>query len=236
MSEPRRDLLYRFTFQDGAVREFPVRLDPRTLKVELRPRSSYPDWTKLSFCRCPNCPFTEDVRPRCPTAESVLDVVEFFQDRHSYEKALVEIVTPARTTQKRAALSEGASSLLGLLMPTGGCPILGLLRPNVLTHLPFATIDETAFRTLAMYLLAQFFVSQRGGSGDWTLARIGSFIEEVHLVNRHFSLRLGSTCLKDANLNAVSRLDAFAHLTDRIVRCKGEDLAPLFDDYLVPPA
>ena len=236
MADPARAFLYRFTFQDGSLREFPVDLDPGTLRARPRPRSSYPDWTKLSFCRCPNCPFPVDSRPRCPTAESVLDVVEAFQDRRSYETALVEIVTPARTTQKRATLSEGVSALLGLLMATGGCPILGLLRPNVLTHLPFASIDETAFRTLAMYLLAQFFVSQRGGKGDWTLARIGEFLEEVHLVNRHFSERLGSTCLKDANLNAVSRLDAFAHLTDRVARGKGGDLVPLFDDYFAPPA
>ena len=231
MAEPGRTFRYRFTLQDGSILEFPVDLDPVTLRIKLRPRSSYPDWAKLAFCQCPNCPFPLDARPRCPTAESLVDVVEAFQDRRSYETALVEIVTPARTTRKRATLSEGVSALLGLLMATSGCPVLGLLRPNVLTHLPFATIDETAFRTLAMYLLAQFFVSQRGGPGDWTLARIGKFIEEVHLVNRHFSERLGSTCLKDANLNAVSRLDAFAHLTDRIARCKGGELAPLFDDY-----
>jgi hypothetical protein len=117
-------------------------------------------------------------------------------------------------------------------MPTGGCPILGLLRPNVLTHLPFATVDETVFRTLAMYLLAQFFVSQRGGKGDWTFSRIEKFIEDIHLINRHFSGRLSSTCLKDANLNAVSRLDVFAYLTDGAARRKGGKFAALFDCYL----
>jgi hypothetical protein len=116
-------------------------------------------------------------------------------------------------------------------MPTGGCPILGMLRPNVLTHLPFATIDETVFRTLAMYLLAQFFVTQRGGKGDWTLSHIEQFLDDIHLINRHFSERLSSTCLKDANVNAVSRLDVFAYLTDGAARRKGGGLSSLFDDY-----
>jgi hypothetical protein len=234
MAEAAPTLLYRFTFLDGAVLEFPVELDPVTFRVRLRPRSSYPAWAKLSFCQCPNCPFTEVERPRCPTAESVLDVVEAFQDRRSFEKALVEIVTPARTTRKQVTLSEGVSALLGALMPTGGCPILGMLRPNVLTHLPFATIDETVFRTLAMYLLAQFFVSQRGGKGDWKLAHIEKFLDDIHVINRHFSERLSSTCLKDANVNAVSRLDVFAYLTDGVARRKGGGLSSLFDDYPAP--
>ncbi|MFA6317694.1 MAG: hypothetical protein WC943_09780 [Elusimicrobiota bacterium] len=206
-------LVYRFTLKDGRVREFPVRLDPETLTAAPKPRKAYPEWTLLSFCKCPNCPLPEGPTARCPAAEHVIDIVEAFKDSASTEIALVEVLRDNRVFSKRTTLAEGASALIGVIMPTSGCPVLGKLKPNVLTHLPFATINETVFRTLALYLFAQFFIQRKGGKPDWKLERLKDLVEDVHTVNRCFSDRFFQICLKDVNVNAVVHLDSFAELT-----------------------
>ncbi|MBI5622173.1 MAG: hypothetical protein HY924_00195 [Elusimicrobia bacterium] len=206
-------LVYRFTLQNGSVREFPVRLDPQTLALVPQPRRGRPEWTLLSFCRCPNCPLPEAPDARCPAAVSVTDIVESFKESASTEIALVEVVREGRTTSKRTTLAEGVSALIGVIMPCSGCPVLAKLRPNVLTHLPFASIQETVYRTLALYLFAQFFVQRRGGKPDWKLAGLAALVEDVHTVNRCFSDRFFKICLKDVNVNAVVHLDSFAELT-----------------------
>ncbi|HAM35428.1 MAG TPA: hypothetical protein DEB40_05220 [Elusimicrobia bacterium] len=235
MSDTEPSLLYRFTLQDGSTREFPVNFDSTTLKVRPRERSDYPAWTCLSFCRCPNCPLDESRHPLCPTAQSVMDIVDVFQNSVSTEPVIVDIISQRRTFQKRTTLTDGVSALMGVLMPTSGCPVLGLLRPNVLTHLPFASPEETAFRTLAMYLLAQYFVSRNGKAGDWDLKGIDAMIENVHLVNRHFAQRLKNICPKDVNLNAIVRLDTLASLTVHTAKKMTQQLdvlEPMFDCYL----
>jgi hypothetical protein len=227
-------ITYRFTLDDGSVRDFPVYLDRPTLHAIPQMRDSWPDWTRLTFMQCPNCPLNEEQSPRCPIAAQVVDLVDAFKNLFSTEQAKVDIVGEVRTLSKRASLSEGVSSLLGIYMTTSGCPIMDKMRPNVRTHLPFATIDETIFRTLAMYMLAQHFVARRGGQGDWTLARFGEMIEDVRIVNRAFCGRLSHTTLKDVNINAVVRLDCFAELTTHVVEkqtARLGEIEQLFDAY-----
>ncbi|HAH06950.1 MAG TPA: hypothetical protein DCM05_10555 [Elusimicrobia bacterium] len=206
-------LTYRFILADGSVREFPVRLDPSTLKAPPLARAMIPAWARLANHRCPNCPLQEAEHPYCPAALSVIDIVEAFRDSRSTEQATVEVLTQARAFSKRVSLADGVSALLGVLMPTSGCPVLAKLRPNVLTHLPFATVQETIYRTLTMYLLAQFFAAKRGKKPDWTLDEFGLLIEDVRLVNKNFCQRFYEACLKDVNVNALCHLDCFAELT-----------------------
>lgn len=230
-------LTYRFVFRDGTSHEFPVCLTSPALKAVARPRLNYPEWCRLSFCRCPNCPFEESRQPRCPAAESVIDVVEAFQKRVSTEQVVVDIATRRQTCRKQTVLSDGVSALMGVLMATSGCPVLGLLRPNALVHLPFASIDETVFRSLSAYLLAQYMLERRGGQGDWKLARLDKMLDGVHLVNRHFAERLRKTCPEDANVNALVHLDTFAVLTVQAARrmaLQAGALEPLFSDYFAP--
>jgi hypothetical protein len=122
---------------------------------------------------------------------------------------------------------------MGLYMVTSGCPILNKLRPMVHTHLPFATIDETTFRVTGMYLLAQYFVQQRGRTPDWNLRQLVHLCEEVASVNQAFARRLLSINPKDASLNALAALDCFTLSTAfSIGRDQLRDLEPLFQAYL----
>jgi hypothetical protein len=60
-----------------------------------------------------------------------------------------------------------------------------------------------------MYLLAQYFVQQRGGVGDWELRRLVELCDAVGTVNQGFSRRLLSINPRDASLNGLASLDCF---------------------------
>src|SRR5262245_44978920 len=131
------DIKYKFTLKNGSVKTVSVQLDAKTLTMVSKPRKSYPQWTKLSHSQCPNCPLHEDKYPRCPIAANTVDLISLFKNYLSYETALVEVATPARTYSKETTLAEGISSLMGIYMVTSGCPVMSKLKPMVRTHLPF---------------------------------------------------------------------------------------------------
>jgi hypothetical protein len=196
-------------------------------------RESYPDWTKLSHSQCPNCPLNEKTSPRCPIAANLVDLIGFFKESISYDKVKVEVTTPARTYSKETSLAEGISSVIGIYMVTSGCPIMDKLKPMVRTHLPFASWEETLYRMITVYLLAQYFLYRAGKKPDWPLKNIGKISEQINIVNQAFCGRLQETHLRDATLNAVVQLDCFANLTASFVaEDRIDEMKPFFDAYL----
>ena len=227
------DFTYRFTLKDGVVREIKIQLDSKTMAMVPKPRDSYPDWTRLSHSKCPNCPLNEATSPRCPIAANLVDLIGVFKESISYDRALVEVVTPARKYVKETTLAEGISSMIGIFMVSSGCPILDKLKPMVRTHLPFSTWEETLYRTLSAYLLAQFFMGQDGQPPDWPMKNLKKIADDINLVNQAFCERLKETHLQDAALNAVVQLDCFANLTSSFVNeHRIGELKPLFTAYL----
>lgn len=232
-NKPALRIHYKFTLSDGTVKEFEIELDKATLSLLPKPRASYPEWTRLTHHQCPNCPLKEAEHPRCPVAANLTEVIDFFKDSISHHPARVEIDTETRTYLKETPLQNGISSLVGIYMVTSGCPILDKLKPMVKMHLPFATGEETLYRSLAMYLLAQYFLYRRGRQPDWDMKNLVKLYDAVRIVNKSFCERLSSTRIQDASLNAVVRLDCFA---DRAQFSLEEDalqeMERLFDAYL----
>ena len=224
---------YRFTSPQGRVREFRVDLDPVTLGLVVRGRADYPAWTRLTHHQCTNCPLQPVDHPRCPVAANLVEVVEYFKDAVSYEQTDVEISTEHRTYTKRAPLQDSLSALVGIYMVTGGCPILDKLRPMVHSHLPFATLEETTYRAIAMYWLVQFFRRQRGQEPDWELEGLAKIYEEIVTVNRCFHQRIFEVHVADAGLNALIQLDCYAQFTNRLLLRKNlGEIERLFHAYL----
>lgn len=210
MSETVKVLTYRFRWEDGRQREFTVRLKHPSLSLETVPREDLPAWTELGFNQCPNCPLKPADSPRCPVAVSIVDLVELFKDCLSTEVTEVTIQSEAREYRKTMSVMDGLSSLMGLYMATSGCPVLDKLRPMVLTHLPFASMEETMYRAVSMYLVAQLLLHKRGKTPDWDLKDLMLIFDEVNLVNRTFIKRLYVAVPKDASLNALVKLDCLA--------------------------
>lgn len=226
------DILYRFKMPDGRVKEFPVRLDSETLTLQNERAKELPDWAKLSHQKCPNCPLKEADSPYCPTAVALVEVIDYFKDSLSSEQAEVEIVTESRSYLKNAPLAAGVSGLIGLVMSTSGCPVLGKLKPMVREHLPFATLKESLYRFLSMYMLAQRLRSWKGQVPDWEMKGMIKLLEDLRTVNRAFCQRLYAICSKDANLNALVHLDCFADNTAFFLKRKGlDELAKYFTNH-----
>jgi hypothetical protein len=225
---------YRFTLADGTERRFALTLDKATLALVPPPEGTEPPaWTLLANQPCPNCPLASAEGARCPVAVNLDPVIQGFHDSISHEVADVTVETEARTYLKRAPLQSGISGIIGLIMVTSGCPVMDRLRPMVRTHIPFATLDETIYRALSMYLLSQYFVQRRGGAPNWELSGLMAVYGEVRKVNRAFVKRLHTLQIEDASLNAIVNLDVFASFTSmNIATASLDEVEQLFAAYL----
>ncbi|HVE15045.1 MAG TPA: hypothetical protein VNI01_16745 [Elusimicrobiota bacterium] len=241
MSDGVISYTYRFTLPDGSCKEFRFGLNEETLELVRVPRDSYPEWTNLEFSKCPNCPLRASEHPQCPVAANLTDVIDFFKGAVSSDTINLDIVTDVRSVSKRTSMANGVSALLGVVNVTSGCPVLDKLRPMLRTHLPFSSIEETMYRTLSMYTMAQFFRLRRGLTPDWKMERLLDLFEEIRLVNRAFCQRLYAACTKDANVNALIHLDSFVELTNFALLKKKDRIDRLervFSAYLegLPPS
>src|SRR5690606_4431441 len=106
------------------------------------------DWTRLDYCQCSNCPLRKSETPCCPAAVDLQQLVADFKNQAAFQKVDVIVSTQERSYSKRTGLEEGLRSLMGLIMATSECPILGELRPMASHHMPFATNDEFTLRSV----------------------------------------------------------------------------------------
>ncbi|MFH0790484.1 MAG: hypothetical protein V2A64_02530 [Candidatus Omnitrophota bacterium] len=224
---------YKFIFSSGKEKTFEVKLDARTLNLIRGSQALTPEWTRLEFFKCPNCPLNEAEYKFCPVAINMAELIDFFKDLISYEEVDVIIDTQERKYTKRAALQYAVGSLVGIYMVTSGCALLEKLKPMVRFHLPFATPQETTYRALSMYLVSQYFLYKRGKQPDWDLKNLAKIYSNVRVVNENFCKRLTSLDVEDASLNAVVMLDLFASyvnffLEENMV----EEIEQLFSPYL----
>lgn len=200
---------YHFQFENGTETNFEIRLERSSLEIIPQKALSRPAWTDLKFNQCPNCPLDSQSRS-CPVAVNLTDISSIFQDMNSYDQVDVILETEARKYQRRVPLQKALGSIVGIYMVASGCPILGQLKPMVRFHLPFATAEETQYRVLSMYLLAQFFKQRRGEEADFEMNDLTRLYEEIRVVNRSFCERVRSISGNDALPNAVVILNNFA--------------------------
>jgi hypothetical protein len=225
---------YKFEFSDGKVKTFQVKLKENPLRLyRQKPfADNLPEWVKLSFQQCPNCPLTKEHTKYCPVSASLLNIIDFFKNYNSYERVNLTIETKERSFNKLTSLQKGISSIIGIYMVTAGCPLLAKLKPMVRFHLPFADLKETRYRVLSMYLLGQYFKKQNGQDPDWELTSLTDLYEEIKIVNKSLCARLSKISKKDANLNALVQLDTFAEtILFSVGRNNMDSLETLFEDY-----
>lgn len=204
--------IYIFKFADGRSKHFDLRLDKETLLLQGRRPESLPIWAMLPYEKCEICPLNEQEHTYCPVSANMAGVVEEFRDFLSHEKVSVTVVCEERIYGKDTTVQGGLSPLLGIIMTTSGCPVMEQLKPMVRFHLPFASLDETIYRGVTMYLMAQYFRQQEGKTATWSLEGLPRIYTEVGKVNRDFAKRMRAAAKKDANVNALVNLDVFASM------------------------
>jgi hypothetical protein len=150
------------------------------------------------------------------------------EDYDSFEEITIEAIDDTRSYIKLTSLQEGLGSLLGVIMPTSGCPLLKPLRPMVRFHLPFVTLEEMEYRMVSMYLFAQYLRQQNGKQADWSLDELQNIYRKVNDVNKAFAIRMQQASKRDAGINAIVILDCFAKSIPMGIRRMMKDFTPIF--------
>jgi hypothetical protein len=227
-----KGIVYKFHLADGREQIFTVRLHPETLAIADAPPEEPPEWTRLDFQRCQNCPLDPRVHAHCPIAVRVTHLIDAFKESRSYEEATVTVETDLRTYTSRTSLQRGLSSMLGIYMVASGCPVMNKLRPMVATHLPFASVFETTYRTISMYVMAQFLRNAWGEEPDFELRDLPALLEAIAKVDEGFCGRLSALGIEDASLNAIAILSILGeNLTYTLSRKNLEPWEKIFREH-----
>jgi len=223
---------YHFTFEDGTEENFLIELDGNSLDYIQHQKPVYPNWTKLENHQCENCLLNSSTHSHCPVAVNLHRIFEPFKDKLSYNQVLVRVETQDRTFEHNTALQRALSSMIGIFMVSSGCPTMNILKPMVRFHLPFATVEETIFRSAASYLLGQYFRYKNNKVVDWHMNKLSDAYESIQLVNISMAHRLRSISEQDAGVNAVIVLDVFAKELPFTIHAGLSKLEYLYKDFI----
>ncbi len=194
--------------------------------TEGRPRE---EWTDLGFHACRHCPLNAATSPACPFARALSAFIHRFDEFYSYEKAVIEVITPQRRVLAERPLQHGMASLIGLIGATSGCPHLAFFRPMARFHLPFATEEETLCRAFSFHLMGQYIHGGGDGQEPISLEGLCRHYEAAALVNQGMADRIRAAFTKDAVVNAIVILDTFAQAAPCVIEEKLDELRYIFD-------
>lgn len=229
MAQGPIEIRYRFHLPGKTVADIPLQFDRETFQLYPWPHDGDEEaWVALPFNKCAHCPLDSAEVPHCPFAQAVSRFIHRFDDFYSYEGSVVEITTELRTVVAHGALQRGLSSLTGLVGATCGCPRLAFFRPMAHFHLPFASEEETLYRLFSTHLLKQFIQSGADGPVNVSLEGLQEHCEAVSLVNRGMAERLRAAVAKDAVVNGLISLDAFAQAAPYVIKEKLAELRYIF--------
>jgi len=226
-------ITYTFQLPDGRNWSASVNVSRQTRKrsgrtvspIPLDPPPPPPDWTRLEYQRCANCPLPDSCE-RCPPAVDAAPILEQFASLPSYTRVTVTVTAPNRIYVRETDTQAGLMALLGLVMSTSGCPILARLRSQAFFHLPFASLDETIYRTVGDYLIKQFYILKEGGKPDFELAGLSALYQDLAVLNEAFFHRIQAAESKDSNANAIVALRSISDIVSMTI---DESLASLRD-------
>ena len=216
---------YSFDLPDGSRKTLDFSFDPKDFRLLNPVPAEPPFWTELEFSQCANCPLSKGEHAHCPAALQMANAVETLKALVSFDTVGVTVTQSERTIYAQTSAQQALSSVLGLIMATAGCPWTDRLRPMARFHLPFASEPETVYRSICMYLLARELDGDCGATG---YAALEALYQNLHLVNRDMSRRLGAATRSDPARNAMALLDSYTSLLPAALDSSLEELRPLF--------
>jgi hypothetical protein len=225
MSEPL-SIRYRFDLPDGSQKTLTFKFDPESFRLLNPPPAEPPFWTELGFNQCANCPLKTASHPHCPAALQMAAALEPLQALVSFDTVGVTVLQSERTVHVETSAQQAMSSVIGLIMATAGCPWTDRLRPMARFHLPFASEAETLYRSISMFLLSREMTQPAAGPAYGALTEL---YENLHVVNRDMSRRLGAATRTDPARNAMALLDSYSTLVPAALERSFEEWRPLFD-------
>jgi hypothetical protein len=220
------NLVYHFRFPDGRTESLDAGAGA--------PRTELPHWTELGFHQCSNCPLSTAQTKHCPMAVRLVPLVALFEKVRSYDDVSAQVESDERTVTRRTSVQKVLRSLMGLLSASSDCPHIEFLKPMAHYHLPFSSREETVYRVVSTYLLAQYFLRQQGKAADAGLEGLKAHYRELQQVNQGMAARLGAIREEqgDSSVNALVLLDLFAHSLPDSIDADLEELLPAFQESL----
>lgn len=211
------NVTYIFRLESGVEHRFDVELGRPDAVGDL------PAWTLLEEDKCPHCPLASTPGARCPAAADLVPAVEKFSALSSIDRIDVLVVTPEYEARKRTDTQTALSALMGLILATSACPILGRLRPLAHTHRPFATPTEMVYRIVSMHLTGCFLRGEPVG-----LDGLDGLLSDIDRLNHAFSGRLTRAVRRDAGINALLALHSRSMLVSLSIEAEMENIRAWF--------
>ena len=225
MTETLR-IRYGFDLPNGSKKHVDLCFDPKNFRLTNEVPAEPPFWTELKFSQCANCPLNSEEHTHCPSALHMAPAVELLKELVSFDTVGVTVTQAERTVHAETSAQQALSSVLGLIMATSGCPWTDKLRPMARYHLPFASEAETVYRSVCMFLMARELTGTAESSG---FAELKDLYDNLHVVNRDMSRRLGAATRTDPARNAMALLDSYTTLLPAALESQLAELKPLFD-------
>ena len=210
-------ITYRFRLESGVGHRFDVEFDRPPAGGDL------PEWTRLETDKCPHCPLPDAPGAHCPAAADLVPVVERFSALSSIDRVDVHVVTPQYEARKRTDSQTALRALMGLILATSACPILGRMRPLAHMHMPFATGTEMVYRIVSMHLMGQFLRDEPAG-----LDGLKEFFADIDRLNHAFFARLNRAVQRDAGINALVSLQSHSMLASMSIETEMENIRAWF--------
>ncbi len=225
------EIKYNFICEDFKKREFSLSIDAKTLVLKNTPKDPLPEWTLLDFHKCSMCSLSSETEKHCPLSVNLIDLVKGFMNLFSYDKTYVEVTTPQRLLQKNTTVQEGVSSLMGLYIATSRCPQTNFFKPMARFHLPFASEEETIYRVVSTYLLAEYVLDKEPQSNKNRFDGLIKIYDNIQVLNLSIVERLRSASKKDSTINALIILDLFAKSLPHTIEESFEEYRHLFEPF-----
>ncbi len=223
---------YCFKFAKDEFEVFDLNLDTENFELQGNTPDVLPEWTRLDFHQCPNCPLDVKDHPRCPLAVNLVNIVKQFDAFLSYKKTHLTVTTEDRIMTSMTTVQRAVGSMMGLIIAASGCPHTVYFRPMARFHLPLANDEETVYRAASMYLLAQYFLDKANKKVDFELVGLKSIYRNIQLINYTIAERLRAASKSDSVLNAIVDLDIYAQTLTIVIEESLQDLDTLFQPYI----
>lgn len=235
MNDQKRRILYRLQFPDDRLIEFPITIDELSCTYSPETEITPNYWAALDYQQCSNCTLNKTESPFCPVALNLTPILSLCSKVASYQSVRLEVFTTERTISGTTTMQRALSSIFGLIMATSPCPHTEYLKPMARFHLPLASETENTYRTISMYLFAQYFRRDEGMDFNLDLEQLTAIHENLQIINKALTNRLKPATLEDTTLNAVLLLDLFSQAVTWSIEAAIEEIRPLFDSYRKTP-
>ncbi len=231
MSAPLISISYLFDFENNNVKTFEALLSASTLSLVLPESYEIPSWAHAFRCS----QYSPEIADShcCSICINISHLIEEFKTFDSVTPCTITVRTKERNYTLKSNVQRGLSSILGLYMATSDCPFLSFLRPMARFHLPFASTEETIFRSAGSYLIGQYFKAKKNNRADFELGQLPATYSKVSRINRDIIRHLRNNYYThDAYANALAILDNFAQMISAFLPEELDEFAPFYDQII----